>query len=137
MDTLAAFTAAVVDGLASYDARTLLALAAIYTASAVFSGLSGFGFSAIGALTLCWLPPQLGICMLMLLSVFTQATGLGALRRELREHSTTWRQGFLPYAAGGVIGLPIGLEILARAPSRALVCALGAILVVYALYNAF
>lgn len=137
MDTFAAFTSAAVDGLASFDARTLLALAAIYTASAVFSGLSGFGFSAIGALTLCWLPPQLGICMLMLLSVFTQATGLGALRRELREHSTTWRQGFLPYAAGGLLGLPIGLEILARAPSRTLVCALGALLVVYALYNAF
>jgi uncharacterized membrane protein YfcA len=137
MATIAAAFSAGAAGLASFDASTLLVLAAIYTASAVFSGLSGFGFSAIGALSLCWIPPQLGICMLMLLSVFTQATGLGAMRRELRRQNVAWREGFLPYAAGGILGLPVGLEILARAPSRGLVCTLGSLLVAYAAYNAF
>jgi len=119
------------------DASTLLLLAAIYAASAVFSGLSGFGFSAIGALTLCVIPPQLGICMLMLLSVFTQAMSLRSLRSEVRAHNTHWQTGFLPYAAGGVLGLPVGLQILAHMPARALVCALGLLLVAYSLYNAF
>jgi uncharacterized protein len=123
--------------LASFDASTLLALTAIYGASAVFSGLSGFGFSAIGALTLCLLPPQFGVCMLMLLSVFTQAMSLRSLRGEVRAHNASWQKSFVPYAAGGVLGLPVGLEILARAPTRGLVCALGILLVAYAMYNAF
>jgi len=122
---------------ASFDASTLLLLGAIYAASAVFSGLSGFGFSAIGALTLCVIPPQLGICMLMVLSVFTQAMSMGSLRSEVRAHNAHWQTGFVPYAVGGVLGLPVGLEILARMPARALVCALGVLLVAYALYSAF
>ena len=123
--------------LASFDAGTLALLGAIYAASAVFSGLSGFGFSAIGALTLCIVPPEFGVCMLMVLSVFTQAMSLGTLRAELRAHNARWRDGFLPYAAGGVIGLPFGLEILARAPTRTLVSGLGALLLAYAIYNIF
>lgn len=119
---------------ASLDAGTLAVLAAIYAAAAVFSGLSGFGFSAIGALTLIVVPPQLGIAMLMALSLFTQATSLGTLRREVRSHNVHWRRGFLPYAAGGVLGLPIGLEILAHAPTRMLVLGLGCLLVAYAAY---
>lgn len=123
--------------LLSFHASTLVALAMIYLASAIFSGLSGFGFSAIGALTLCVVPPQFGICMLMLLSVFTQAMSLGTLRVELRAHNAIWQQGFLPYAAGGVLGLPLGLEILAHAPSHGLVLALGTLLFAYSTYSIF
>jgi len=122
---------------ASFDASTFLLLGAIYAASAVFSGLSGFGFSAIGALTLCVIPPQLGICALMVLSVFTQAMSLRSLRSEVRMHNARWQTGFVPYALGGVLGLPVGLEILAHMPTRALVCALGLLLVAYSLYSAF
>jgi hypothetical protein len=127
----------VVSLLASVDLPTVLILAAIYAASAVFSGLSGFGFSAIGALSLCVVPPQTGICLLMLLSVFTQATSIGSLRAEMRDHNADWRRGFVPYAAGGIAGLPLGLAILAHAPTRILVCSLGGLLVAYALFNAF
>ena len=124
-------------GLASFDLSTLALLAAIYAASAVFSGLSGFGFSAIGALTLCVVPPQFGVCMLMVLSVLTQAMSLGTLRAELRAHNSRWQKGFVPYAAGGILGLPLGLEILARSPARPLVWFLGALLFGYAVYNVF
>jgi uncharacterized membrane protein YfcA len=123
--------------LAAFDVATLILLVGIYAASAVFSGMSGFGFSAIGALTLCLVPPQFGICMLMVLSVFTQAISLGSLRGEIRMINATWRQGFLPYATGGILGLPVGLAILARAPTRSLVLALGVLLVAYAVYGAF
>ena len=103
----------------------------------IFSGLSGFGFSAIGALTLCLVPPQFGVCMLMLLSVFTQAMSLGTLRDELLAHNASWQTGFLPYVAGGVLGLPLGLKILAQASAHALLFGLGGLLVAYSIYNIF
>ncbi len=123
--------------LTAFGTPTLIFVASVYFASAVFSGLSGFGFSAIGALTLCVLPPQFGVCMLMLLSLVTQALSLGSLRHEARAHRRGWQQGFLPYAAGGVLGLPLGLKILAAAPSHELIFALGALLVGYASYGIF
>src|SRR5215510_14880848 len=94
---------------------TLLLLAAIYGTAAVFSGLSGFGFSAIGCLTLGFLPAQLGIAVLMGLSLVTQASSLGSLYGELRAHAGSSRggDGVLPYLAGGTVGMPFGLAILA------------------------
>jgi hypothetical protein len=123
--------------LASFEATRLVVLLGIYAASALFSGLSGFGFSAIGTLTLCLVPPQLGICMLMLLSAFTQVMSLSALRDQVLPHDASWKGGFLPYVAGGVLGLPLGLWILARAPSQTLVVALGVLLVAYSIYSIF
>jgi uncharacterized membrane protein YfcA len=123
--------------LASLDAPRMLLLMGIYAAAAVFSGLSGFGFSAIGALSLCVVPPQFGVCMLMLLSLATQAMSVRALRHDVLAHNADWRKGFLPYVVGGILGLPVGLEILARAPYRGLVIALGALLVAYAAYGIF
>jgi len=123
--------------LASFDVSTLALLAGIYAASAVFSGMSGFGFSAIGAVTLCVVPPQFGVCMLMVLSVFTRMMSLGSLRAELRAHNARWQNGFLPYTAGGILGLPLGLEILARASTRPLLWGLGGLLLGYAMYNIF
>ena len=111
-----------------------LALAAIYTAAAVFSGLSGFGFSAIGCLSLTVLPPQLGVAVLMGLSLLTQATSFGSLWREMRRHAAPWhrRDGVLPYLAGGTVGMPIGLQILAGVDPRELTVGLGLLLIAYA-----
>ncbi|RZL39791.1 MAG: hypothetical protein EOP35_02830 [Rubrivivax sp.] len=116
-----------------------LALAAIYTTAAVFSGLSGFGFSAIGCLSLMVLPPQLGIAVLMALSLLTQAFSLGSLWRELRRHAGPWhrRDGVLPYLAGGTVGMPIGLQVLAAADAAELTAGLGALLVAYAAWCLF
>jgi len=87
--------------LASLEATQVLLLLGIYAAAAVVSGLSGFGFSAIGALSLCVVPPQFGVCKLMLLSLATQAMSVGALRHDVLAHNADWRKGFLPYVAGG------------------------------------
>ena len=123
--------------LAPLGTATILLVAGIYFLSALFSGLSGFGFSAIGALTLCVLSPQFGICMLMLLSLFTQAMSIGSLGGDVRKHNVDWTRSFLPYAAGGVLGLPAGLWVLARASAHLLVMTLGALLTAYALYSIF
>ena len=71
----------------------------------------------------------------MLLSVFTQALSLGSLRDEMRACNAGWQRGFLPYAAGAFLGLPLGSKILARAPAHALVLSLGSLLVAYSLYS--
>jgi len=114
-----------------------LALAAIYTTAAVFSGLSGFGFSAIGCLSLIVLPPQLGVAVLMGLSLLTQAASFGSLWGELRRHAGRWNQrdGVVPYLAGGTAGMPIGLAILAAFGARDLTASLGLLLVAYATWS--
>ncbi|MBC7940806.1 MAG: sulfite exporter TauE/SafE family protein [Chitinophagaceae bacterium] len=119
------------------DIPSVLLLAAIYAVAAVFSGLSGFGFSAIGALSLVMLPPQLGVPVLMALSVASQAPSYGSLARELRQHAGAWhrRDGVMPYMAGGVVGLPVGLAILSLLDARPLIACLGTLLVAYAAWS--
>ncbi len=116
---------------------TLAALAVICTSAAVFSGLSGFGFSAIGCLSLIVLPPQVGIPMLMSLSLVTQASSFGSLWHELRRHTGLWDggDGVLPYLAGGTVGMPAGLSILAFINARSLNIVLGGLLVTYSIWS--
>ena len=97
----------------SNDPQALGVLLAIYGISAVFSGLSGFGFSAIGCLSLAILPPQVGVPMLMGLSLATQAFSFASLWGELRSHVSLGdaHNGVMPYLVGGTAGMPVGLAI--------------------------
>lgn len=119
------------------EPATLLTLALIYTAAAVFSGLSGFGFSAIGCLSLTVLLPQLGVPVLMGLSLATQALSFGSLLPELRRHFGPWnrRDGVMPYLIGGTLGMPAGLAILTAFGARTLTVALGLLLVGYSIWS--
>ncbi len=112
-------------------------LAAIYATAAVFSGLSGFGFSAIGSLSLLVLPPQLGVAVLMGLSLLTQAFSVGSLWTEFQNRPGLWgwREGVVPYIAGGTAGMPLGLAILAAFGPRALTLTLGALIVAYSAWS--
>ena len=120
-----------------HGAAPLCLLALIYTVAAVFSGLSGFGFSAIGCLSLAIVPPQLGIAMLMGLSLFTQLLSLRSLWGELRAHVGPWHRpdGPLPYLSGGTLGMPAGLAVLASLPSARLTIGLGVLLIAYAAWS--
>lgn len=113
------------------SALSMSQLQLVYLAAAIFSGLSGFGFSAIGALTLCILEPPLAVSLLMALSLTTQAASMTSLRSEMRASFQGWSQSFFPYAVGGVLGVPIGLIILTRVPTQALTMLMGGILVLY------
>lgn len=119
------------------ETSSLPLLAAIYAVSAVFSGLSGFGFSAIGALSLVMLPPQLGVPVLMGLSLASQLLSCGSLARELRPHVGAWhrRDGVMPYLVGGMVGLPIGLLILSSLNAQPLMIGLGLLLLAYASWS--
>lgn len=122
-------------GLAGLSPGALAALLAILAASALMSGLSGFGFSAIGALCLWILPPTLGVPLLMSLSAANQLLSLGQLKGDLRPVRDWWPDGPAPYLLGGFAGVPVGLAILHALPTASLMAAFGALLVAYAVYS--
>jgi uncharacterized membrane protein YfcA len=99
------------------------------------SGLSGFGFSAIGALCLCVLPPALGVPLLMTLSSVNQLLSLRQLKADLMPLRDWWPDGPAPYLFGGLLGIPLGLAILQSLPAATLMAILGAFLIMYAAYS--
>jgi uncharacterized membrane protein YfcA len=114
---------------------TLLILLCILGLSAVTSGLSGFGFSAIGALCLWLLPPKLAVPLLMTLSSANQLMSLRQLQADLRPLEQWWPEGPAPYLLGGLLGVPLGLAILHALPTATLVALLGGFLIIYAAYS--
>ena len=118
-----------------FSLATILALVCILGASALMSGLSGFGFSAIGALCLWLLPPKLGVPLLMSLSAANQLLSLGQLKADLKPLRQWWPDGPAPYLAGGLIGVPGGLAILHSLPTSTLMAIFGGFLVIYATYS--
>lgn len=119
------------------DAGSLVLLAATYAAAGVFSGLSGFGFAAVGSLSMIALSPQLAVPLLMVLSFATQAASLRTLWAELRPVGAPWHRpdGVLPYLLGGLAGMPVGLSILTTSSAELLKAVLGLLLVGYASWS--
>ena len=99
------------------------------------SGLSGFGFSAIGALCLWLLPPTLGVPLLMSLSTANQLMSIGQLKADMKPVREWWPDGPAPYLLGGLAGVPIGLAILHSLPTTILMLVIGGFLVAYAAYS--
>ncbi len=112
-----------------------MALILILGTSAIMSGLSGFGFSAIGALCLWLLPPKLGVPLLMTLSAANQLLSLGQLQADLKPLREWWSDGPAPYLLGGFIGVPAGLTLLHSLPTATLMAVFGGFLVIYAVYS--
>ena len=110
-------------------------LVSILALSALMSGLSGFGFSAIGALCLILLRPQTGVPLLMTLSAANQMMSLRQLKADLKPIRQWWPDGPAPYLLGGLVGVPLGLAILKTMPTTALMAVFGAFLVLYAGYS--
>jgi len=120
---------------AGFSAGMLVTLALILAVSALTSGLSGFGFSAIGALCLWLLPPKLGVPLLMSLSAANQLMSLRQLKTDMKPLRQWWPDGAGPYLLGGFVGVPVGLTILHSLPSSQLMAIFGAFLVIYAAYS--
>jgi uncharacterized protein len=120
---------------AEFSPGTIVALVCILGLSAIMSGLSGFGFSAIGALCLWLLPPKLGVPLLMTLSAANQLMSLGQLKADLKPLRDWWPEGPAPYLLGGLVGVPAGLAILHSLPTPQLMATFGGFLIVYATYS--
>ena len=129
--TLFSFLPSLPSGFSTLDIGLVLIILGL---SALMSGLSGFGFSAIGALCLWIIPPKLGVPLLMSLSCANQLMSLGQLKAELKPLRDWWPQGPAPYLLGGCVGVPIGLMILQSLPTLTLMAVFGVILLAYAIY---
>lgn len=114
---------------------TTVLLVLILAASGIMSGLSGFGFSAIGAISLSLLPPSLAIPLLMALSTANQLLSIGQLRADMKPLKSWWPDGPGPYLVGGAIGVPVGLYVLQIMPATALLLAFGIFLMAYAAFS--
>jgi uncharacterized membrane protein YfcA len=120
-----------------FSPQTIAALLVIVGASALMSGLSGFGFSAIGALSLLLLPPKLGVPLLMALSTANQVLSIRQLRADMQPIRNWWREGPGPYLLGGLLGVPAGLQILHALPTSTLMAVFGVFLLLYSAYSLF
>jgi uncharacterized membrane protein YfcA len=123
--------------VAGLSLRQLGALETLVFFSGVMSGLSGFGFSAIGAASLLILPPVLQVPLFQMLSTGNQMLSIGQLRNDMpKSHRELWA-GPGPCLLGGVGGVPIGIWLLAHLPAARLMAVFGSLLAAYAVYSMF
>ena len=95
-------------------------------AAGFVQGLSGFAFSLVSMAFWAWvLPPQLAGPMAVFGSLIGQLIGLRSLRGKFRLRPA------LPFIAGGIVGIPIGIALLDRIDADWFKFALGMLLVVY------
>jgi uncharacterized protein len=114
----------------------LVVVAVILCVSGLMSGLSGFGFSAVGSLCLIFLPPKLAVPLLMALSTANQLMSLGQIREDLpKSWADAWPAGSAPYILGGVVGVPLGVWLLNHLPAQKLMLVFGVILIAYSIYS--
>ena len=114
----------------------LIAIVAILCLSGLMSGLSGFGFSAIGSSCLLFIPPKLGVPLLMALSTGNQLMSVSQLRDDMpKTWKEAWPGGAGPYVLGGVLGVPLGIWLLNHMPAAKLMLVFGAVLTIYSVYS--
>src|SRR3974390_1099707 len=117
--------------LASSFALPTLAVAALGALLAGFTaGFAGFGTTLVASgIWLYVLPAPMVPPLPVILSVIGQIVGLATVR-----HAFDWR-GTLPYFAGAVVGVPLGVLALAAASPLLIKIAVGSFLVAYSLYQ--
>lgn len=125
------------DAVAGLSMRELASIEAIVFFSGVMSGLSGFGFSAIGAASLLLLTPVLQVPLFQTLSTGNQLLSIRQLRHDMPKSWKQLRAGPGPCMVGGAGGVPIGIWLLSHLPAARLTIAFGFLLVVYAAYSMF
>jgi uncharacterized membrane protein YfcA len=117
------------DGFSTLD----LALFAAGTFAAAFvTGLVGFAFGIVAAAVwLHFLSPAQAAALIVAFGLIVQGISVWKLRRAIK-----WRR-LAPFLIGGVIGVPIGGELLRWTAPGTLRMAVGAILVIFSLWNLF
>jgi uncharacterized membrane protein YfcA len=125
------------NAVAGLSIRELASLEAIVFLSGVVSGLSGFGFSAIGSTTLLLLAPILQVPLFQSLSTGNQFLSAGQLREDMPKSWKDVWSGPGPCMIGGIVGVPIGIWLLSHLPAAQLMMVFGSLLVIYAIYSIF
>jgi len=121
----------------SLDTQSLLAVFCIFALAGFVSGLSGFGFSAVGIAVLWFMQPTRAIPLLMALSTINQLLSINQLKHDMLPVSQWWSQGPATYILGGVCGIPFGIWVMANLPAAELTLATGIVLLFYTLWMMF
>lgn len=113
----------------------LIAIELILFLSGLMSGLSGFGFSAVGAATLLFMAPKVEVPLLQTLSTGNQLLSVEQLREDMpKSWGGFWRgPGFC--ILGGIPGAFAGVWALTHLPAKQLMTAFGTFLVLYCVYS--
>lgn len=123
------------DLAAGFSTREIITIDSILFLSAVMSGLSGFGFSAVGAATLLFIPPITEAPLLQTLSTGNQMLSVERLRADMPK---SWK-GFIAGPGycilGGLPGAYAGIWMLSHLPARQLMTVFGICLVMYCVYS--
>jgi uncharacterized membrane protein YfcA len=127
--------AALLGGVFYADVGNLIPVAdyrvgAIVFLSATMSSIAGFAFSAFaGPLLLHVAHDKLyAIQILLVASIALQMVSVWQLRRGIEV------RGLLPYLAGGMATIPLGIYLLVHTPTTIYIAALGAFLIAYAAF---
>src|SRR5205814_8149179 len=115
------------------DSTLDLGLFALGTFAAAFvTGLAGFAFGIIAAAVwVHFLSPVQAAALIVAFGLIVQGVSVWKLRRAIR-----WPR-LAPFLIGGVIGVPIGAELVRWSAPGDLRVAVGAIPVIFSLWNLF
>src|SRR5207247_6227181 len=101
-------------------------------AAAFVTGLAGFAFAIVAAAVwLHFMAPAQATPLIIAFGLIVQGVSVWKLRRAIQ-----WKR-LMPFLVGGVIGVPIGAELLRWASPGDLRLSVGAILVLFSLWNLF
>jgi len=123
------------DVAAGFSTRELVEIDAILFLSAIMSGLSGFGFSAVGAATLLFLPPITEAPLLQSLSMGNQLLSVQRLRADMPRSWRSFVDGPGYCILGGLPGAYAGIWMLSHLPAHQLMTVSGVFLVAYCIYS--
>lgn len=125
-------------------ASLILPLAGMLAVSGFVSGLTGFGFSAVGVVILWLLSPDRAIPLLMMLSLANQFYSFWLINAAESRNGVVAESPATPpapsthlFIVGGVIGVPFGVWLLDILPVKPMVLMIGAVLLAYAMWALF
>ena len=99
-------------------------------AAAFVTGLAGFAFAIVAAAAwVHFLPPSQATALIVAYGLIVQGVSVWKLRRAI-----VWGR-LMPFLIGGALGVPLGILLLRWASPAALRIAVGAVLVLFSLYN--
>ncbi len=123
--------------VAGFSTHHVIIIELILFLSGLMSGLSGFGFSAVGAACLLFIQPILEVPLLQTLSTGNQLLSVEQLRADMpKSWKDFWEQPG-PCIMGGLVGVPLGIWVLSHVPATQLMTVFGSLLVVYSIYSMF
>jgi hypothetical protein len=123
--------------LAGLSVGELISIELILFLSGLMSGLSGFGFSAVGAGGLLFIGPITQAPLLQTLSTGNQLLSLKQLREDLPKSWKGFWEGPGFCILGGLPGAFVGIWMLSHLPTEQLMKIFGALLILYSIYSMF